>query len=87
MGEIIQMFRIDGKITDELLRQFASQVNDISPEIIKLFESLFSGREQKSYYEGLLAGYVNSYSLLSRQDTSLQQLAAIVAFVASKIQS
>jgi hypothetical protein len=48
---------------------------------------LFSGREQKSYYEGLLAGYVNSYSLLSRQDTSLQQLAAIVAFVASKIQS
>jgi hypothetical protein len=83
--DIMSRFKIDGVMNDEMVSQLASQVKNIPIELIKNFENVFEGDKEPEFYKGLLTGYVNGYNLVINQETSTEQLGAIVAFVASKI--
>jgi len=67
--------------------QFASQVLYIPKHIEDWFHKSFVGGETDDFYEGLLAGFSNAYSILEQMplDQAKQFIGAIVALLAHKI--
>jgi len=82
-----QPFKIDAVMNDKMLSQFASQVKHIPTGVIENFKSLYEGDKHPEFYKGLLTGYVNGYTLIMNPETSTEQLGAIAAFVANKLDS
>ena len=53
----------DKKVGEER-KQFASQAQKLSLEDLKNLESGFTGDKSIEFYEGLLAGFISSFSLM-----------------------
>lgn len=85
------MFQIDEQIEYSRVQQFATQIQNIAPELRDEYESHFSNKESDDFYLGLLAGYANAYVLATSDeldaDEKKQYLGALVAFVADKMAS
>ena len=83
-------FRIDPVVTDELLLEFVEQLDKLEHRHAELaiMENLYSGERSKDFYEGLLAGYANAFSVVLQSRTggrTGKELGRVVAFVASKV--
>ena len=83
-------FSIDPVVTGELLSQFASQLDGLDDRdvVVARLEELFAGDRDREFYEGLLAGYANAFSVVDQSTTGGRpgkELGVIVAFVAAKL--
>jgi|SRR3989344_7157495 len=78
--EIIDMDRI---------RQFASQLECLSPEMIAFLGQRFDGQRSAEFYRGLLAGFASAYQLCQMRTSVINPtnvLGALVAYTSSRLE-
>ena len=83
-------FSIDPVITDELVQQFAAQLEELDDRDVTTarIEKLFAGDRDKQFYEGLLTGYANAYYMVQHSGGRTgPELGRVVVFVASKVRT
>jgi hypothetical protein len=78
------MLTIDRPHTGKELRQFASQLKNVPPELIAQLEEGFSGDQSPEFYAGLLAGIGVAYTFV--EGGCGNYLGPLVAFVADQIE-
>ncbi len=78
---------LDRKPTPEQIRQFATQMEHLDPNLTAQLDELFDGGHSKEFYEGLITAYANMYQMA--HDLSHEKLkefsGSIVAYVAFKL--
>ncbi|MDX1563898.1 MAG: hypothetical protein R3236_00770 [Phycisphaeraceae bacterium] len=83
------MFPIDGQYDYASIQQFASQAEALTDEERQLFDACFTGDRDESFYQGLLTGSANAYSILNNADMNEQQkqdaLGKLLAYIADRI--
>lgn len=72
-----QPFTLDAKLSDALVAEFASQVDQLPKAMIEQFERLFAGDKSADFNMGLLAGYASAYSMASSPGFRLFRLEKI----------
>ena len=79
---------LDDKIDKEIVKQFASQLEQLPQETRLWFEETFDGRHSIEFYEGLLSAYATMYQIIQgvSPEQTKQYSGQIVAFVADKLQ-
>ena len=74
-------------VNDQLIRQFASQYNFLTIDIINKLTPLFGSINDKEYCRGLIAGYAHSREIISNNENNQQSLltiGSILCFVSNR---
>lgn len=63
--------------------QFATQISEIDKDLLEQIARNFTGKESMEFYEGLLAGYVCSYSIIKgiSEKDSKDMMGGIIAYI------
>jgi hypothetical protein len=77
--------QFDKRVGDER-KQFATQVAHINPEVLKVIAAGFSGKESTEFYEGLLAGYTDSYQIVRSLANGQEYLGALIAYISDVLE-
>ena len=79
---------LDEKINRARVKQFASQMKQVSQNARAWFEETFGGDNSIEFYEGLLSAYANMHVMVQNlPPEQIKNLSGqIVAFVANELQ-
>lgn len=83
-----QVLQIDERVDEQRLAQFASELAKASPVVLNTVGERFRHQEPADFYEGLLAGFVASYVIMTKLDviSGIQVLGINLAFTADLVQ-
>jgi hypothetical protein len=77
--------KVDERYSGKMIRRFSSYLDKLPVESRLQLETLFTNGQSDEFYAGLLSGFAASEVLLRHNQQHLLQ--ALVAFVASKLES
>lgn len=79
------MFIIDERPLGQSLRQFASQLEHVSPQLVAIFRENFKGDQPPEFYAGLVTGLAAAYNVAVVAKMP-HQLGSLLAFVADQVE-